>query len=410
MTSPEPLSVGLALRPESRLLSALKTAAFLLSLTALMFLLHLGLKPEFGFIFAGAFAIHLGLLPERRELGRALGFAAFFAALYLGTGLLAHEQVVSDWWVARVAGIGGALGCGSAAVLGIDAFWSTGEVARRAQFALQRAAVIPVFGMVAAVAMGFVSATPATTFDLYLYSFDDRLGFQASFLCGRLFLHYPWLHEIASLIYDALPLLPPLVLAISWRERRRLPFDPLAAFVAAGIVCFCLYQVCPGTAPAAVFGNLFPDHQPAASALHLGRIAIPDQPRNAMPSMHVTWTLLAWWCSLSLSRWMRIFSTVFLAWTVLATLGLGEHYLTDLIVACVFTLAISAGCAVRLPFRAAARGQALAFGSIVTLGWLLLLREGMLAGIPQVAAWILVAITLGGSVFFERRLIDRASN
>jgi len=404
MTSPQTLATSSALPPGSRLLSAVNTATLLLGLVALVFLLHLGSKPEFGFIFAGAFLLHLGLSPTRRELGLVLAFAVGFAALYLLAATNIDPLQVDHWWVSRFASIGAALGCGSVSVLGLDAFWSSGERARRARLVLRRAAIIPVFGIIAAIAMGFVSKIPATTFDLYLYSFDDSLGFQASFWCGRLFRNFHWIQQIASLVYDALPVLPPLVLAMSWRQRRRLPFDPLTAFVAAAVVCFCLYQVCPGTAPAAVFHDSFPDHPPAASTLQIARIAVPDSPRNAIPSMHVTWTLLAWWCALSLSRWMKIFSTLFLGWTLLATLGLGEHYLCDLMVASIFTVAISAACATQLG-SSPVRRQVLALSSILTLAWLLALREGALVGIPHAAAWLLLILTVTLGANLQRRLI-----
>src|ERR1700733_5618880 len=114
---------------------------------------------------------------------------------------------------------------------------------------------------------------------------------------------------------------PAIVFAAGLRGNRRLPFNPLMAFVLAGTVAFFLYQVCPGTAPMSAFPRAYPNHPFAAGSLPLEPIAVPDSWRNAMPSMHVTWALLAWSCSLTLQRWVRVFCTVFLALTCLATLG-----------------------------------------------------------------------------------------
>jgi hypothetical protein len=85
---------------------------------------------------------------------------------------------------------------------------------------------------------------------------------------------------------------------------------------------------------------------------------------NAMPSFHMAWALLIFWYGLKCAWPVRIGGTVFAAFTVLATLGLGEHYLIDLVVAAPLTAAIDVLCAVSevslhrsftvvAPFRAA---------------------------------------------------------
>ncbi len=187
---------------------------------------------------------------------------------------------------------------------------------------------------------------------------------------------------------------------------RKLPFSPLAAFVVAGVVCFCLYPVCPGTAPSAVFAANYPQLAPDASALALQPISVLDSPRNAMPSMHAAWTLLAWWCSFRLRRWLQIFCTAFLGVTLLATLGLGEHYLIDLVVAFSFSVAISALCCRGLTWSSAERRQAMIAGGGITLAWLLMLRAGWLSALPAVAAWIAVAVAIGVSTVCQIRMLQ----
>lgn len=381
-------------------LQLLNSTASLLVLFALIFLLHLGSNPEFGFVFAGAAAIHFGARPSRRELGIAAVFAAAFAAAYLLAG-----AKVDQFWVSRVAGLTAALGFGSLAVLCLRAFAGPEGTARSAREALRGAAIIPVFGIFAAITMQMAHDFPARTFDLYLYKFDGQLGFEASFWCGMLFQRFPWLSGLSSLVYNALAFLPALVFGVAWRERRRLPFNPLIAFVAAGFACFFLYQICPGTAPSAVFGGRFPANPPAPGSLTLSRIQVPGSPRNAMPSMHATWTLLAWWCALRLRPWMRTLCTVFLAITLLATLGFGEHYVADLIVAFAFAVAISAGCCRDLPLTAPPRRRALAVAGCITLAWLVLLREGLMPALPPLFAWIAVIATVSVSCVMQIRLL-----
>ena len=52
--------------------------------------------------------------------------------------------------------------------------------------------------------------------------------------------------------------------------------------------------------------------------------------RNCFPSLHFSWALLMF--AYARTRWTTILASAFVGMTVLATLGLGEHYLADLIV------------------------------------------------------------------------------
>jgi hypothetical protein len=54
--------------------------------------------------------------------------------------------------------------------------------------------------------------------------------------------------------------------------------------------------------------------------------------------------LLIWWSLRYSKNWMRVLATVFLALTLLATLGLGEHYPIDLVVALPFAVAAMSAC------------------------------------------------------------------
>lgn len=73
---------------------------------------------------------------------------------------------------------------------------------------------------------------------------------------------------------------------------------------------------------------------PAVGPAHIGD---PYAPRNCVPSLHMTWALL---CALYIAPRFRPVAIVFAVMTALATLGTGEHYLIDLIVALPFTAAI----------------------------------------------------------------------
>jgi membrane-associated phospholipid phosphatase len=379
-------------------LRLLKCTAALLLLTVPVLLLDLGSNPDMAYILAGATAIQIGSRPRPRQL-----IYAGAVALIVGACYLAAAGHLYTSWAAWLSASAAALGVGSLAVLCVASFATEDDAAAR--HALKSVSIIPVFALAGSLFMQIAQNIPPRTFDLYLYKFDAQLGVQAGFWCGRLFLRSPLLKELESVVYNALGIFPAVVFSAGLKINRRLPFNPLTTFVWAGIASFCLYQICPGTAPSAVFHGAYPGNPPAAGLLPLARIEVPGSWRNAMPSMHTTWALLAWTCSLRLQRWIRIFSTAFVALTCLAALGLGQHYLVDLIVACAFTVAASAACCGDLPFSAPARWQALAVAGAVTLGWLVMLRLGWLLSLPQPVAWLAVGATVIGSGVLQTRLI-----
>ncbi len=354
------------------------------------------------FIVAGAAAIQLGSFRNPRELLHAGAFAVAAASWYVISAGHPHPSLLYASWQDWLSLCVSALGVGAFANLSLRSF--AGLEDPRAMYPLKSAVILPAFALAASLAMQFSLNLPRETFDLFLYKFDGRLGFQASFWCGRLFELHPALKDFESVVYDALGVMPAVVFAVGLRMKRRLPFNPLAAFVWAGLAAYCLYQICPGTAPFAVFHGEFPSNPPPSSSLALQRIEVPGSWRNAMPSMHVTWVLLAFSCSIVLPLWTRWLTGIFVALTCLATLGLGQHYLVDLIVACPFTVAVSAAC-VRIPFGVPARSQAFVISSLATLAWLVLLRLGWLTVAPSPVAWVGVIGTLAGSAILQTRLL-----
>jgi hypothetical protein len=83
-----------------------------------------------------------------------------------------------------------------------------------------------------------------------------------------------------------------------------------------------------------------------AQAAHLLRepIAVKGV-QNASPSLHMAWVLLAWWYSRGLSVWERGIAMMFVVFTAFATLGTGEHYFIDLVVAYPFSVMMQSLCA-----------------------------------------------------------------
>jgi hypothetical protein len=131
-----------------------------------------------------------------------------------------------------------------------------------------------------------------------------------------------------------------------------------------------------------------------ASRLLLEPLAVAG-PRNAIPSLHLAWALLAWWYSRGLSWFERLIAFAFLAITAFATLGTGEHWFVDLIVAFPFALMIQAICAYSLPWKDRTRLTTFLFGLLVTLAWLTTLRFGAkFFWTSAIVPWALAAATV----------------
>jgi PAP2 superfamily len=135
-------------------------------------------------------------------------------------------------------------------------------------------------------------------------------------------------------------------------------------------------------------------------------VAIPGL-RNAIPSLHMGWTLMSWWYSRGLSVWERGVAMLFVLFTIVATMGTGEHYFIDLVVAFPFVLFLQAMCATEVKWNDSRRLAPFAFGLATLLVWLWALRY-----LPQlfwyslVIPWILCVLTVGVSEKLRRGLRD----
>lgn len=172
-------------------------------------------------------------------------------------------------------------------------------------------------------------------YDQYIYRLDGLLGFQPSFVLGRLFARLLPLDILGRLAYAFLPWVNLAVFAVYvWRcDRADLGLMVRCAlFNLAGVLC---YLIVPVAGPVYAFPQ-FPAVAPVIA--HPALVAIGGPP-NGIPSLHMSSALLILYF---LRRWAygRLFGWVYLGFTVLATLGTGQHYLFDLLVALPFTAAV----------------------------------------------------------------------
>ncbi len=276
------------------------------------------------------------------------------------------------------------------------------ELAGRVR-AFSVALAVPGFVFVATAALSGTGHVHPMTLDRVLYAFDGSLGFQLSFVLGRLFSRFPWLGVPAGIAYEQVPVAALILYtaATDGGERRR-P-DLLLALGAGSLLGYLLYSLVPAAGPIDLFPAFFPNSAPPLAGLAVVPASIStDIPRNAMPSMHMFWAVLLWWNASRSGIWLRAGYLAFLILTILATLGSGEHYLIDLVVSLPFALAIQAAFSERT--RDVLRSLPFWAGGITTLAWLGFLRFAtrVWLGSP-VLDWILVAVTVAGSVVLERQ-------
>jgi len=304
------------------------------------------------------------------------------------------------------------LGLAALAVLGTHTIWATAEERKLLLYGFLPAVLFVGSEWMATTLLDITEALHPKTFDLFLYSFDSSLRVQISFLMGQLFWTFPWIRFACLVIYIALPLPLALVYAAQLLRRKEKALTVMLAFLVTGPIGVLFYNMLPACGPVHVFGAAFPWH-PLTSAEAMRMNVLPvllKGARNAIPSLHMTWVLLVWCNSRGLARWVRAIALVFLGLTVMATLGTGEHYFIDLVVAFPFSLMVQALCSYDLPLRSGERKNCFLFGTFVTLIWLALLSfSSSLFWVSPFLPWAMIIATLVPSVYLWRRLLRTES-
>ncbi len=318
----------------------------LLSIIAALFLLtgarHLSYAdPYLAFALGGAAIFYIRLrVPGKEWLG-------WFAALLLFVPFLNLPPVKDPiLWIASTCAL---MGFASFLLLLLRTIWSDNDSRKIAIAQLVPEGMLVLYILSAQHALNLAGILHPRTLDLYLFSFDGSLGFQPSFAVAAAVRVHPILSFICMLTYVSLPLAMGAAYAAYIDPRDTKPsWYMLKLFVLAGLLGWGFYSLFPACGPRYAFPEDFPHYQlPYASLSHLFMEATPLSqlfPRNAMPSLHMTWVLLIWWSSTRFGRLARLLVFLYLIFTVLGTLATGEHYLIDLVVAFPFALAVQSLC------------------------------------------------------------------
>jgi hypothetical protein len=335
---------------------------------------------------------------------------SWFDLLWVATGALVLAVLdyrVMDFHPVFMAAFS-FVGMATLGVLGTHTIWSEGEERKLLLYGFLPAVLFVGSEYMASTLLDITEKLHPKAFDLFLVSFEGSLRVQFSFLMGQFFWTHLWVRFVCLVIYIALPLPLALVYAAQLRQKKEAAFAVMLAFLVTGPVGVLFYNMLPAIGPRALFGTSYPFHPPAiADLMHMTVVPIlRSGVRNAMPSLHTAWVLLVWWNSKGLARWIRAIAMVFVVLTIMATLGTGEHYFVDLVVAFPFALMVQALCTYSLPFSSGPRRAAFLFGTFVTLIWMAVLSFTVsIFWISPILPWTAIVATVAPSILLWNRLM-----
>jgi predicted membrane-bound spermidine synthase len=177
--------------------------------------------------------------------------------------------------------------------------------------------------------------------DASVFMMDTAFSSAPSFSLSRAIQEMPFLRGVLVIVYMHLPAACAAVYALGRRSKKGRQHDDLInVFLWVGVAGFVVYHVVPVVGPASFFRDAFPNRPPAVENIKaIQYLAIPEN-RNCFPSLHTAWALLIAIYGSRLGRVAGLFSWLFAGLTLLATVGLGLHYVMDLVAALPFLLAI----------------------------------------------------------------------
>ena len=380
-----------SLRRAGRLIAS---AGILALLSGFMWFFHIADYPYLASALTGSLIIYLWTRPGIRSLTITVLCSGAFALLYS----FAKGEAV---WGSALA----FLGLGSIAHLSLTSLWRDPPEREAHLETCLKASMFPLFLAIAGFAMAVTTIVHPKTYDLFLYAFDVQLGGSPSFLVGRVFARFGTLRQICYTGYESLPLAMAIAFALDGKRPGRSASGIMTAFTVAATGGFALYNFYPANGPVHIFGEQFPFAVPAPMMPPFSLVAPISGPRNAMPSVHLTMALLILWNSRRWAAGWRILAGALLTVTVLATLGLGEHYLVDLLVAVPFALVAQGVAASGTPWYGRERIAAVGAGGTLVAAWLVYLRlpSPPLHGNGRLA-WGLLTATAVAGVCLEWRL------
>jgi hypothetical protein len=350
----------------------------------------------FALALGSAAILHFRVFPKWRDA--AIVTASTLVMAFVCFRVLHFPRALMPWF--------SYIGLSSLAVMIIRSIWA--KQCRLMLYAWMPAVLFVASDYSATTMLAWTSAAHPRTLDEYLLLFDASLRIQPAFIAGQLYRIHPLLHNASLIAYVGLAVPIMMVYAGQLARVGEKAVSTMVAFLITGPIGIFFYNLFPAAGPGSLFGHRFPFSPlpyEKLSRMILEPVLIGGA-RNGMPSLHLAWTLLAWWYSRKLSRIERVIAFLFLGLTAFATLGTGEHWFADLVAAFPFALMIHALSAYELPFRDAYRRAAFVFGLATTLTWLLLFRYcTRLFWTSPIVPWSLIAGTIALTTIRQGMLV-----
>lgn len=332
----------------------------------------------------GTFAIYCATRPVRRELAATVGLGAL---MRLGYDLALGEKGYQGSWF---IGMGVFLGLAGLLVLAGRCLGPASEERAVRRQALGTILALSYIGVCLGFYISFAKLALPRKLDYLLYTFDGSLGGQASFAMGKLVPTVQPLYWTLVMVYNSLGFWFSGIYAAHLLFKAQYRISVLKLFIANALIGFSMYFLFPAMGPKYAF-TMFPQ---LPGTVHPVSALLSGVP-NAMPSLHFAGTLLIFWLARPW-RWLYRITGAFAVLTLIATLGLGEHYLIDLVVAVPYALAIFA-----LSARTPGRVVPLIAGAGMVLLWMGFLRTG---NFYPAVSWGMVLATIGTCVVLQRSL------
>lgn len=351
----------------------------------------------FSVVFVSVIFIHLRLRPSWQDALAIAAAAPVFA--WFEFDVRHFDRYVVAWL--------SFLGLASVAVMGLRGIWQSGRERRTMLLAFVPSVFILASNFFAGYGHLWTEHSHPKVLDLYLFSFDSSMHAQIAFWIGQGFAAAPWFHALGMTFYVGLPMTVAIVYAGQAARIRERAIPLFVGFFLMGPLGMLFYNCFPALGPVHLFVQRFPWHPltvDQARRLLLEPVAIAGL-RNAMPSLHLAWVLMALWYSRGLSIWERGVALLFVVFTVCATMGTGEHYLIDLVVAYPFALFVAGVSAFELRWTDRCRVLASGLGLAMVVAWLLALRfETRIFWISPVLPWVCCIATVWASEGLRQKL------
>ena len=357
--------------------------------------LHRILFSDTSIFLVGGITVHSFLMKVFSPAGRNELILILLACIFFSFFYFVFNDVsrLPYWYLSGVPQAG--LGVASFCIIFYKAIFAAGDDRNINRALLIGSACIFLVALNIECYLQLTSAIHPLVYDPSAYKFDLSLGANFSSYIAVLLNTHPLLRSVTVLAYFLVPYGFSVLFGLYVSSPDKVPVNILFVIFTSMFCAYLFYHITPAAGPQYAFGKLFPLAMPSAAEINSAYSVIAPAPRNAIPSMHFGWTFIMWVISLRYNFVVRTAFGLLMIFNIFATLGLGEHYLIDLIIAIPFMLFVFAFCRKSLKEQDALRNQAFLAGIIITVLWCVYIRAGNeYFNIIPGLSWLLVLATM----------------